>query len=60
MRNDINFVVADSSFLNIKQLCQEVAKKQYKMPNFVLKLAFYFIRKKILSKAGFDIQECDT
>jgi hypothetical protein len=30
------------------------------MPNFVLKMAFYFIRKKILSKANFDIAECDT
>ncbi|KRX05717.1 hypothetical protein PPERSA_09857 [Pseudocohnilembus persalinus] len=59
-RNDIDFVVADSSFLCIKQLCQEVAKKQYKLPNFMAKAVWSYIKKKIFKKAGFDINECNT
>ena len=47
MRKDIEFVVADSSFLNIKQLCEEIAKTQHKLPKFVVKLALYFVRRKI-------------
>ncbi len=53
-------MVADSSFVNIRQLCEEVAKKSYKLPKFLIKLAFYFIRKKIKKKAEFDLNDCDV
>lgn len=46
-RTDIEFIVADSSFVDIQILCREVAKKQYKLPNFLAKMAWGYIRKKI-------------
>ena len=60
MRDDIKIVVADSSFTSITKLCNEVAKRQYKLPKFILSLASYFVRKKIKKKANFDINDCDT
>jgi hypothetical protein len=59
-RNDINFIVADSSFLAIKTLCEEVAKKNYKLPNFILAMVYNYIRKKILNKAKFDLNHVDV
>lgn len=46
-RDDIEFIVADSAFVDIQILCREVAKKQYKLPNFIAKAAWSYIRKKI-------------
>lgn len=60
LRDDIEFIVADSSFTCIKTLSEEVALKQYKVPKFVLKIAYYFIRKKVKKKANFDLNECDV
>ena len=60
MRDDIKIVVADSSFTSITKLCNEVAKRQYKLPKFILSMAFYFVSKKIKKKANFDINDCNT
>lgn len=60
LRSDIEFVVSDSSFTSIIGLCEEVAKKQYKLPKFLIKMAFYFIKKKVKKKAKFDLADCNT
>lgn len=59
-RDDIDMVVADSSYKNIQILCQELAKRTYRCPKFILKIAYYFIRKKIMKKVNFDLNRCNT
>ena len=60
MRNDVSMVVSDSSFVSIQSLCFDIAKKKYKLPKFAMTLAYYLIKRKIRSKANFDLNECNT
>ncbi|EAR89045.2 X-pro dipeptidyl-peptidase, S15 family protein (macronuclear) [Tetrahymena thermophila SB210] len=56
----IRFIVIDSSFLSIKQLCEEIATNQYKVPKFILNWAYQYIRRKIKNLANFDLDDCDA
>ncbi|KAL4496487.1 hypothetical protein ABPG72_014717 [Tetrahymena utriculariae] len=56
----IRFIVIDSSFLSIKQLCEEIATNRYKVPKFILNWAYQYIQRKIKNLANFDLDECDA
>ncbi|KAL4463165.1 hypothetical protein ABPG74_007166 [Tetrahymena malaccensis] len=56
----IRFIVIDSSFLSIKQLCEEIATNTYKVPKFILNWAYQYIRRKIKNLANFDLDDCDA
>jgi fermentation-respiration switch protein FrsA (DUF1100 family) len=47
MRKDIKLLIVDSAFSNLRTLCEELALSNYKIPKILLKIAFYFIRRKI-------------
>ncbi len=47
IRKDIKLLVIDSAFSNLRLLCEELALSNYKIPKILLKVAFYFIKRKI-------------
>ncbi len=59
-RSDVKVIVADSPFMSVRSLCEEVARRSYKLPGFVMKAAFYFIRKKCKAKNDVDLGEIDV
>ena len=55
MRKDIKLLIVDSAFSNLRGLCEELALSNYKIPKILLKIAFYFIRRKIQQKGKGEI-----
>jgi len=54
---EIKVIVCDSPFSNLRLLCQRLAKDSYNVPACLFSCAFCFIKRKIISEAGFDIDE---
>ena len=52
-------LVLDSPFRNLPLLIRELARDRG-IPGFASSIAIHYIRRAIVAKAGFDIQDCDT
>ena len=50
-------IVADSPFASLKLVIKEQAKKYSKMPGFIINIARKIVRKTIMKKAGFNIDD---
>jgi alpha-beta hydrolase superfamily lysophospholipase len=56
----IGGIVLDSPFLSLKMLAEEELEKRSSLPGFIKSSAFAFVRKTILAKAKFDVNDINT
>jgi fermentation-respiration switch protein FrsA (DUF1100 family) len=45
--SDIRYLVVDSSFTSIKNLCTEIAENSYHVPSILFSAAYSYIRKRV-------------
>ena len=50
-------MILDSPFSNLPELAKELAKSYTKLPDFLVKTAFWSIKKTITKKANFDVEK---
>lgn len=50
-------MILDSPFSNLTNLAKELAKSHTKLPDFLVKTAFWSVKKTIKSKASFDVDK---
>lgn len=56
-KNDIMGMVLDSPFCSLREVAEDIAKKNSKIPRCIMKIVWFFLKRKIQKKAHFNIND---